>query len=207
MDYINSHLSQKQQIHKIIESQYFTSHKKYTAKDIFRIGKKGVKIIANKELDNKGNFKNYSLLKLSIKPHYYHNNDLHNGNYFTAYESIEVLNDIAQKLNISNMNLLRITSFDFGINMMPDEQDTKDIVNQILFYKKKPFLKVYNHLPYYKTTNDLGFYSTLGIKAYHKGLQFPDFCHANTFRYENIFKTKRKINHLFSINTVLNKNY
>ena len=208
MDYINSHLSQKQQIHKIIESQYFTSHKKYTAKDIFRIGKKGVKIIANKELDNKGNFKNYSLLKLSIKPHYYHNNDLHNGNYFTAYESIEVLNEIAQKLNISNMNLLRITSFDFGINMIPDEQDTKDIVNQILFFKKKPFLKVYNHLPYYKTTNNLGTYSTLGIKAYHKGLQFPDFCHANTFRYENIFKTKRKINHLFSINNyndLLNK--
>ena len=60
MDFINSRLSQKQQIHKIIESQYFTSHKEYPEKDIFRIGKKGVKIIANKELDNKGNFKDYS---------------------------------------------------------------------------------------------------------------------------------------------------
>ena len=208
MDFINSHLSQKQQIHKIIESQYFTSHKEYPEKDIFRIGKKGVKIIANKELDNKGNFKNYSLLKLSIKPHYYHNNDLHNGNYFTAYESIEVLNDIAQKLNISNMNLLKITSFDFGINMIPDEQDTKDIVNQILFYKKKPFLKVYSHLPYYKTTNEIDSYHVLGVKAYHKGVQFPDYCHPNTFRYENIFKTNRKLKSEFSISNykdLLNK--
>ena len=145
MDYINSHLSQKQQIHKIIESQYFTSHKESTEKDIFRIGKKGVKIIANKEFDNKGNFKDYSLLKLSIKPHYYHNNDLHNGDYFTANESIEVLNDIAQKLNISNMNLLKITSFDFGINMIPDEQDTKDIVNQKPEFRILAFLNAHKN--------------------------------------------------------------
>ena len=141
MDFINSELYHKEQIHKIIESQYFTSHKEYPEKDIFRIGKKGVKIIANKEFDNKGNFKDYSLLKLSIKPHYYHNNDLHNGDYFTANESIEVLNDIAQKLNISNMNLLKIMkNLNFqkihNVEIRKEKVNLQKMVNVIAKQKK-----------------------------------------------------------------------
>ena len=106
-DFINSKIEDSKLIESVINSSYFTSHKPQDTKDIFRIGKKGVMVTAKKIISEAGNFMGYSHLWLQIKPHYYFNNDLHNGNVFSVSDCVEVLNDIAGKLNITK-HIVRI---------------------------------------------------------------------------------------------------
>lgn len=151
--------------------------------------------------DNNGSFNRYSHVRISLKPHYYFNNDQHNGNQLTTENAIFVLNEIAEKLNIKNYAKLKPTALDFGVNLIPEENDSKDIVTQTLYYKKKPLLFPHSHLPFYKTTFPMGSSPTIGIKMYHKGLQYAQFIHENTLRYETAFKTSRKLESQFGIKT------
>lgn len=198
MDFINLYTTNPQTIRQIVNSSNFTTHKLNEKKDIFRIGKKSVKVIANRSIDGR----HYERLKITIKPHYYYNNDIHNGNYFPTNDTIAVVKEIADKLNIADPTKIMATSMEYGINMIPDLYDTKEIVNQSLYYKKSPFLINYSHLPYFKNTRELGKYPTVGVKLYHKGIQYPDLCHQNTFRYENYFSTARKLKKTFNIHSL-----
>lgn len=203
-DFINSKIEDSYLIESIINAPCFSTYKKGEDKDIFRIGKKGVMVTAKKRKTNTGIYDNsYSHLWLNIKPHYYFNNDLHNGNVFTPSDCVEVLNDIAEKLNIKKHNLIHLTSSDFGNNIVPDTCDTCDIIDGSIYYKKKPFLITRPHLPYFKTTKDLDTHPTIAVKTYHKGIQFAqeyNDVHPNTWRYEICLNSNRKLKDTISIN-------
>lgn len=201
MDFLNLNTANQELISAVTKSQFFTSCKEYDTKDIYRIGRKGIKIIANKLLDKNGNFLKYQFLKISLKPHFFYNDDLHNANHFPHNKVIEVLKEICNKLNIKKPNLLTPTSADYGINLTPDQFDSKDIIRQSLYYGKRPMLIRHTHLPFFKTTKEIGSHPTIGAKIYHKGLEFPNYAHENTFRYENMFASNRKLNQQFSINS------
>jgi len=159
-------------------------------------------VTAKKLISEAGNFMGYSHLWLQIKPHYYFNNDLHNGNVFSVSDCVEVLNDIAGKLNITKHNLIHLTSSDFGNNIIPDTCDTCDIIDGSIYYKKKPFLITRPHLPYFKTTKELDADTTIEVKSYHKGTQFAqkyNDVHPNTWRYEICLSSNRKLNDAISI--------
>lgn len=194
MDLIKLDITDIRLINKVLDSKYITSKKELENKQIFRIGKKGIKLTKNQ--NNNGD----KILHIELKPHYYFNSDYHNGNMMTAKETIDVLNEIRDKLNLNHTNNNRLTSIEYGLNLIPDLYDTKNIVNQSLYYKKKPLLITFPHLKYFKTTKENDTHPTIYTKLYHKGVQFGgeyDEVHENTLRYENGFTTNRKIKYEF----------
>ena len=124
-------------------------------------------------------------LEILFKPHYYFNGNKHNANDFTVKDFIYTIIYLQQTLNIS-LNLCLIMNIEYGVNIV-SPVCIKDLINYIKYHFKNEFL---NHtgLQYSKysskpnKTGKPNLYKI--IKAYAKGLQFPDFCHINTFRFE-----------------------
>ena len=139
MDFIFGYTNDKKVINSVINSSY-VSVKECEDKDILRIGE-SVKLTAKKEFDSHNNVIGYRKLDFHLKPHYYFNGDRHNGNMMTINQTIEVLNDIFDKLNIGNPNRITATTLENGLNIIPDMYDTKDIITQSLYYKKKAINK------------------------------------------------------------------
>jgi len=124
-------------------------------------------------------------LEILFKPHYYYNGNKHNANDFTVKDFIYTIIFLQQTLKL-NLSLCFIMNIEYGINIV-SPICVKHLINYIKYHFKNEFL---NHkgLQYskYSTTSDksgkLNLYKI--IKAYAKGLQFPEFCHINTFRFE-----------------------
>lgn len=205
MDLIFGNTTDKEVIESVINSSYLSVKEHYT-KDIFRIGK-SITLTAKKEFDTFNNVNGYSKLDFKLKPHYYFNDDRHNGNMMTVNQTIEVLNDIFDKLNIGNPNSITATTLENGLNIIPDMYDTKDIVTQSLYFKKNPLLKVRQDWAYYKTTREYGKNPTIYAKLYHKGEDkgfstlYPHEVEVNTFRYELGNSTNEKLTKEFGANT------
>lgn len=204
MDFIFGNTTDKKLIDAIINSSYL-SVKEHNTKDLFRYGK--IELIAKKKFDNYGNFIEYNKLDFKLKPHYYFNDDKHNGNLMTINQTLEVLNDIYNKLNIDNPNKIKVTTIENGINIIPDMYDSKDIVTQSLCFKKNQLLRVRSDWEYYKTTKEFNTNPTIYAKLYHKGEDkgfsnlYPNEVHANTFRYELGNSTNRKLIKTFGVET------
>ena len=205
MDLILGNTTDKKLIDLIINSSYLT-HKENTTKDIFRIGK-SVTLTAKKEFDINNSFIGYRKLDFKLKPHYYFNSDRHNGNMMTINQTIEVLNDIFNKLNIANPTNITSTTLENGLNIIPDMYDAKHIVTQSLYFKTKPLVKVRQDWAYYKTTREYKKNPTIYAKLYHKGedknfaQKYPDEVHPNTFRYELGNSTNNKLIKEFGVNS------
>lgn len=205
MDLIFGNTTDKGVIESVINSSYLSVKEHYT-KDIFRIGK-SITLTAKKEFDASNNVNGYSKLDFKLKPHYYLNGDRHNGNMMTINQTIDVLNDIFNKLNIGNPNSITTTTLENGLNIIPDMYDTKDIITQSLYFKKNPLLKVRQDWAYYKTTREYGKNPTMYAKLYHKGEDksfstlYPNEVGVNTFRYELGNSTNKKLIKEFGANT------
>ena len=205
MDLILGNTTDKKVIESVINSSYLSVKEHYT-KDIFRIGK-SITLTAKKEFDASNNVNGYSKLDFKLKPHYYFNGDRHNGNMMTINQNIEVLNDIFCKLNICNPNCITATTLENGLNIIPDMYDTKDIITQSLYFKKKPLIKVRQDWAYYKTTKPYGTHPSIYAKMYHKGedknfaQKYPDEVHPNTLRYELGDSTNKKLIKEFGVNS------
>ena len=205
MDFIFGYTNDKKVINSVINSSY-VSVKECEDKDILRIGE-SVKLTAKKEFDSHNNVIGYRKLDFHLKPHYYFNGDRHNGNMMTINQTIEVLNDIFDKLNIGNPNRITATTLENGLNIIPDMYDTKDIITQSLYYKKKPLIKFRQDWAYYKTTKPYGTHPSIYAKLYHKGedknfaQKYPKEVHANAYRYEFGNSTNKKLIELFGANT------
>ena len=205
MDLIFGNTTDKEVIESVINSSYLSVKEHYT-KDIFRIGK-SITLTAKKEFDTFNNVNGYSTLDFKLKPHYYLNGDRHNGNMMTVNQTIEVLNDIFDKLNIGNPDRITATTLENGLNIIPDMYDTKDIITQSLYFKKKPLIKVRQDWAYYKTTRPYGTHPSIYAKLYHKGedknfaQKYPNEVHPNTLRHELGNSTNIKLRTEFGVNT------
>ena len=150
-----------------------------------------------------GVFAGYHHLAISISPHYCYNNYLHNGNDFEPKTCINTIYSILHNITLrpNEFNALKVVNIEFGLNLVP-EPDIQTLINNLLFFKKTPFIIPKKENSFYKITNATAYKR---IKAYAKGLQFADFpeygININTFRYE--VKSKKSVNiKKYGINTV-----
>lgn len=141
-----------------------------------------------------GVFAGFHHLEISLSPHYHYNNYLHNGNDFTPENCIKTLSDMLQYVTIKpdELDALKVVNMEFGLNIIP-ETDIKNLINNILYFKKTAFVLPQPENPYFKITDATKFKN---IKAYAKGLQFAKFpqygIDPNTFRFE--VKSKKSAN-------------
>lgn len=138
-------------------------------------------------------------LSISIKPHYYFNQNKHNANDFSPLDCIKTLNGIVHRLQLENvLNQLKIVSIEYGVNFTTS-QNGIDIVNSLYFHGTNIFYNV-KDLAYckvsYKPRPDGKANKHKQYKFYSKGIQFPLCCDANTLRAEVRSNRSKFINSL-----------
>ena len=125
-------------------------------------------------------------LDILFKPHYYFNHNLHNANDFRIIDCINVINEFKNDLNI-DLNLLKVVNIEFGLNVI-SPIDIKDLITFFLAYHERNEFRTDTGLAFSKksySTNKNGTANKYKfIKAYAKGLQFPEYTNINTFRFE-----------------------
>jgi hypothetical protein len=149
-----------------------------------------------------------SRLDILFKPHYYFNDNLHNANDFKIIDCINVINEFKTDLEI-DFNLLKVVNIEFGLNVV-SPIDIKDLITFLAYHERNEFRND-TGLPFSKksySTNKKGTANKYKfIKAYAKGLQFPEYTDINTYRFEVSTKMgkycKRELN-INSANDLLN---
>ncbi len=143
-------------------------------------------------------------LTIIIKPHYYHNNNVHNANDFTPSQCVKTLNGIAQRLELQHaLKRLKIVGLEYGVNFVTPYSDV-EIVNAVYYHSTNQF---YNNkdLAYskvsYKPRPDGKANQHKQYKFYSKAIQHPTHCQPNTLRAEiksnrSAFIKQRGINSL-----------
>ncbi len=134
-------------------------------------------------------------LEILFKPHYYFNNNEHNANDFNVKDCIYVIQDFIDILEIENFEPYKIVNLEFGFNLILNML-IENLVTFIGYHGKNEF-KTDTGLAYSKkcyTYNRKGKANTYKtIKAYAKGIQFPEYTDRNTFRFEVKSKKTRYI--------------
>ncbi|MHA6278838.1 hypothetical protein ACXYMT_01535 [Salinimicrobium sp. CAU 1759] len=147
-------------------------------------------------------------LEVLFRPHYYFNYNKHNANDFPVKNCIQVVQEFIDILNIDEVEKLKVVNLEFGVNVIP-EMEIEDLITFITYHQKNDF-KTDRRLSYSKrsyTSTSNGKENTYKIiKAYAKGLQFPEYTDRNTFRFEVKSKKSRYINKLgiYNITDLLN---
>lgn len=134
----------------------------------------------------------FTKLEILIKPHYYFNGNLHNANDFTVLECINVLTEIKNTFKLPVEELL-VLNIEFGINGI-SPIDCKDLITYTIYHDKNEFINSSDGLRFskisFKHDKNGKANNYKKIKFYAKGIQFPDYCDFNTFRFE--VKSKRR---------------
>lgn len=146
-------------------------------------------------------------IDILFKPHYYFNDNLHNANDFRAIDCINAVLELKNTFNI-DLKLLKVVNIEFGINVL-SPIDIKKLITFLLYHEKNEF-KTDIGLAFSKksfratTTGMINSYKI--IKAYAKGLQFPQYTDINTFRFEVKSKKSKYINQMgiYTANDLLN---
>lgn len=146
-----------------------------------------------KPLYQNSEFIGYAFADLSIQPHFIFNDGKHNGNDFTPSDCIQILKRIFKDLGIQDLAEFQIIGIEFGVNVIP-ETDIKEIINSILYWKRKPFKR--NKADFSLITDSTAHKQ---IKAYAKGLDAierlkTDEVHPNAFRFEIKSKERKFLN-------------
>lgn len=142
---------------------------------------------------------NYCLF-IYFKPHYYFNSNLHNANDFNFYDCIGVFKEIIKDLWL-NPYKCAIIHMEIGINVIiPLSLIAIDkLMPRLIFHGQNQFYTDRNYpmCKYSTTINVKGKANAYKIiKAYGKGVQFPQFTDPNTFRFELKSNDKRYIKKL-----------
>ena len=149
-------------------------------------------------------------LKISLLPHYYFNNNLHNANDFNIIDCIKIILDFKKTFKI-DWEKLKIINLEFGVNIV-SPICIKDLITFLIYHEQHEFkdnpeyqFSKQSHSSNKKTGK--ANYNKI-IKAYAKGLQFPQYCHINTFRFEAKSRESAYINKLeiFNLDDLLNVN-
>lgn len=123
-------------------------------------------------------------LDILFKPHYYFNDNKHNANDFKIIDCISVIKEFKTTFNV-NLTELKVVNIEFGINII-SPIPIIDLLCYMVYHEKNEFRT--DNLPYckssYKPSKDGKQNQYKTIKAYAKGIQFPEYCDANTLRFE-----------------------
>lgn len=134
-----------------------------------------------------------------FRPHYYFNDNLHNANNFSTDNCLKVINRLINELCLTEYtDELKIINIEYGINIV-SPIDCKELVTFISYHGKNEFKTdvglAYSKKSYSETKNGTANKYKI-IKAYNKGLQFPEYCDINTFRFEVKSKQSKYIKQL-----------
>ena len=149
----------------------------------------------------------HNKLEVLIKPHYLHNNNLHNANNFKIKDCIKVINNIKTTFNI-DLREFKVVNIEFGINVI-SPIPINELLAYIIYHEKNEFRN--DKLPYcklsYKPTKCGKQNQYKIIKVYAKGIQYPQYCDKNTLRFEVKSKESKYIKTLGinSANDLLNE--
>ncbi len=91
-------------------------------------------------------------LEILIKPHYYYNNNLHNGNVFSYKKCIKVYKELKKTFKIPSNAL--VINIEYGLNLIVLGY-SYDIVNAFAFYERKSFYSSNEDLPYCKVASKI----------------------------------------------------
>jgi len=148
-------------------------------------------------------------LYIHFKPHYYFNNNLHNANDFSAKDCIKMLNSFVNDFSV-NSNDLKVINLEFGLNVIiPNELIRIEDFLCVLYSHGKNKFYTDRKFMYCKFSSLIGANGKANvykiIKAYAKGIQFPQYTDRNTFRFEVKSNRKTMINKLgvYTLNDLL----
>lgn len=138
-------------------------------------------------------------LEIIFRPHYYFNNNLHNANDFSVKNCLTVINRLLNELSLTEHTAdLRVINIEFGVNVV-SPIDCKELITFISYHGKNEFRTdtdlLYSKKSYRENPGGTANKYKI-IKAYNKGIQFPEYCDINTFRFEIKSKKSNYINSL-----------
>jgi hypothetical protein len=140
-------------------------------------------------------------LDILIKPHYYFNDNLHNANDFDINDCNKIIRGFKNDFKV-DLTRFKVVNIEFGLNVI-SPIDIKELIMYIAYHDKNEF-RTDSNLPYSKksySTNKSGIANGYKvIKAYAKGIQFPQYCNQNTFRFEVKSKEYKYCRDQLSIN-------
>ena len=140
-------------------------------------------------------------LDILFKPHYHFNNNLHNANDFKIIDNVRVINDFKQLFNI-DLKKISVVNIEFGLNVI-SPINIIDLLCYIIYHGKNEYRS--GSVPYSKISykpNKKGLPNQYKLfKIYAKGIQFPQYCDANTFRFEIKSKQSKFISNRLGIKT------
>ena len=140
----------------------------------------------------------FTKIEILIKPHYYFNDNLHNANDFKVIDCIKTLTEIKVLFGFPAKEL-SILNIEFGVNII-SPIDIKDLISYIIYHSKNEFINSSDNLRFSKISfkhNESGKANKYKqIKAYAKGLQYPNYTDVNTLRFEVKSKESKYIKKL-----------
>lgn len=146
-------------------------------------------------------------VEVLFKPHYYFNNGLHNANDFKIVDGIKTISELKNTFEI-DLRLLKVVNIEFGINIL-SSICIKKLISFIQYHERNEFKNEVG-LAYCKRSSKVNLKGInnkyKSIKAYAKGIQFPDYTHIDTFRFEVNSKESKYIKQLgiYTANDLLN---
>ena len=121
--------------------------------------------------------KHQNRLEVSGSIHYFYNDGLHNADDFYIEDCIRAIIQIQNIFNI-DLNKCQLINLEYGVNINPIINVT-DLIQSLIYHEKRQFTRPTAYFSFKLAGND----AYKQIKAYDKGVQFPQQCE-NTFRFE-----------------------
>lgn len=121
--------------------------------------------------------KHQNRLEVSGSVHYFYNDGLHNADDFYIEDCISAIIQIQNIFNI-DLNKCQLINLEYGVNINPIINVT-DLIQSLIYHEKRQFTRPTTYFSFKLAGNE----AYKQIKAYDKGVQFPQQCE-NTFRFE-----------------------
>ena len=135
-------------------------------------------------------------IEISGSIHYFFNDNLHNANDFSVAQCIETIHFIKEIFYL-DLEKCYLINLEYGVNILPKIPISELILN-LIYHERNPFIRNTEH----SQSRMAGFSKYKQAKAYNKGVQFPDFCNENTFRFEIKTAEAKYINKRLKLKTV-----
>lgn len=195
-------------------------YKSQYGRDIYKIPKYNIQLTFCKVWNKAtGEFFGHNELWISFNPHKIFNDNLHNGNDFTAYNAIKIITNVFDYLDIKQCEYNEITpiAIEFGVNALIKNviDEVNNLIDNTLYFKGSQFVW------YPKDENGKRIFAKKSgtekkklIKIYNKSQELKDKgkdlksigVNENTLRFElKYFKDalKRELN-IIDLNDVIN---
>ena len=121
--------------------------------------------------------KHQNRLEVSGSIHYFYNDGLHNADDFYIEDCISAIIQIQNVFNI-DLNKCQLINLEYGVNINPLINVT-ELIQSLIYHEKRQFTRPTTYFSFKLAGNE----AYKQIKAYDKGVQFPQQCE-NTFRFE-----------------------